>query len=142
VTDSSNVELVRSIFADWERGDFGSAEWARPEIEFVYADGPSPGRWTGLGGMAEATREWVGVWSGYQAEAQEYRQLDEERVLVLTHHRGRAKTSGVELAQMRTQGAGVFHIRDGKVARVVFYFDRERAFADLGLAPEGDSKRS
>ena len=34
-----NVEIVRSIFAAWERGDLGSAEWAHPEIEFVIADG-------------------------------------------------------------------------------------------------------
>jgi ketosteroid isomerase-like protein len=37
---------------------------------------------------------------------------------------------------MRAKGASLFHVRDGKVARQVFYLDRERALADLGLASE------
>jgi hypothetical protein len=39
-----NLELVRSIYAAWERGDYTSTEWAHPEIEFGFADGPTPGR--------------------------------------------------------------------------------------------------
>ena len=33
MTDSANVELVRSIHGAWERGDYSSAEWAHPHIE-------------------------------------------------------------------------------------------------------------
>ncbi len=130
---SENLDLVRSIYAAWERGDFSSAEWAHPEIEYVFAGGPEPGRRTGLTGMAEGWREWLNAWEDYPVEADEYRELDEERVLVLSRYSGRGKTSGLEVGRMRTDGATLFHVRDGKVTRFVGYWDRDRAPADLGL---------
>ena len=66
----------------------------------------------------------------------EYRELDDERVLVLYHFFGRGKASGLELGQVRTQAAHVFHVREGQVIKLVIYLDRDRAFADLGLTPE------
>jgi ketosteroid isomerase-like protein len=130
---SENLDLVRSIYADWERGDFGSTEWAHPQIEYGTADGPHPGRVTGVAGMADATREWMAVWQEWRVEAEEYRELDGERVLVLVRYGGRGKTSGMEIAQVRTTGATVFYARGGKVTRLDFYLDRNRALADLGL---------
>jgi hypothetical protein len=32
--------------------------------------------------------------------------------------------------------ANLFRMRDGKVVRLIFYSDRGRAFADLGLSPD------
>jgi len=130
---SANLDLVRSIYADWERGDYSSAEWAHPEIEFVIADGPAPGGWTGLAGMAAGWRGFLSAWEEWRTEVDEHRELDGERVLVLVHRSGRGKTSGLQLGQMRTQGAALFHVRGSKVTRFVFYLDRERAFRDLGL---------
>jgi ketosteroid isomerase-like protein len=137
----ANLDLVRSIVADWERGDFSSADWAHPEIEFVIADGPTAGRWTGVEGMAESVRGGLEAWEESRVYADEYRELDDGRVLVLHRRGGRGKTSGLELEELQTRGATLFHVRDCKVTRLVGYNDRERAFADLGLAPEADSER-
>jgi len=136
---SANLELVRSIRAAMERGDFSATEWADPEIEWIFADGPNPGRWTGLAGMTDSLRNFLSAWEGFHAVADAYRELDDERVLVLTNYRGRGKKSGLELEQMGAKGATLYHVRAGKVTRLVFYFDRERALADLGLTSEAGS---
>ena len=129
----ANLDLVRSIFAAWERGDVSTADWADPEIEFVTADGPAPGSSTGMAGMADAMREFLSAWEGWRVEADEYRELDSERVLVLQHYQARGKTSGAELGQGWARGANLFHVRGGRITRLVCYFDRERALEELGL---------
>lgn len=137
---SANVDVVRSIYAAWEHGDYSSAEWAHAEIEYVIADGPSPGSWTGLAGMAEGVRDALGAWADIRQEAEEYRELDDGRVLVFTRWFGRGKASGLELGQMQTRGADVFHVRERNVIRLVTYFDRNRALADLGIAPDASPR--
>jgi ketosteroid isomerase-like protein len=131
-----NVQLVRAIVEAWERGDYSSAEWAHPEIEAVIADGPAPMTSTGLAGMAEGWGEFLRAWEGFHHGADEYRDLGGDRVLVLVHWGGRGKTSGLEVAQMATRAAVLFHVQAGKVTRVVAYLDRDRALADLGLSEQ------
>ena len=124
---------MRSIIADWERGDFTSAEWADDKIEFVLPDGPDPGSWSGIAAMGDAWGRRISAAESFRIEAEEFRELDDERVLVLTPVSGRSKTTGLDLGQMSRRGATLFHISNGKVTRLVPYFDRDRAFADLGL---------
>jgi ketosteroid isomerase-like protein len=134
---SANLELVRSMYAAWERGDYSSTDWAHPEIEFVIADGPQPARWTGMTGMAEGWTGFLNAWENWRTWADEYLELDGDRVLVLAHYSGRGKASGLELAEVYTQGgASLSHIRDGKVVRLIVWFEREHALADLGIASE------
>jgi ketosteroid isomerase-like protein len=136
MTSSPNLDLVRALYAAWEHSEFTSTEWAHPDIEWVIADGPAPGTWTGLATVAEGFRDFLGVWEAYRVEAEQYRELNDERILVLHHLTGRGKTSGLDIAQTRTQGASLFQIRSGKVTKLVQYWDAERALADLGLASE------
>jgi ketosteroid isomerase-like protein len=130
---SENLDLVRSIYAAWECGDFSSAEWAHPEIEYVQAEGPDAGTSTGLAGMAQAFRDFLGAWDRWRVAAEEYLTIDDGRVLVPYHFTARGKTSGMEIGQVRTRGASLFCLRGGQVTRIVQYFDREHALADLGL---------
>lgn len=136
---SLNLKVVQSIAAAWGHGSYGTVEWADPEIEFVVADGPEPGRSIGLKDFTPRLRDFQRAWQEYHSEVIEYRELDDERVLVLTYASGRAKASGLQIGQMR---ANVFHLRGGKVTKLVVYWDRELALADLGLAKKADSRPS
>jgi ketosteroid isomerase-like protein len=127
---SANLDLVRSIYADWERGDFSRADWAHPEIEYVVPGGPEPGTWTGIAAMADAFHDQLRAWEDFRVEATEFRELEDERVLALVRFRASGKTSAVEADQ---EGAELFHVRDCKVTRLVAHWDRDRALADLGL---------
>jgi ketosteroid isomerase-like protein len=130
---SANLDLVRSIYADCERGDYSQSEWADSEIEFVYADGPSPDRWIGLAGMAEGVRDWLSAWDEFRFVVDEFRELDDDLVLVFVRSSGRGKKSGVDLGDFAARGVQLFHVRNGKVTKLVRYLDRDRALADLGL---------
>ena len=133
MTDTRNLDLVRSMYAAWQRGDYSSADWAHPEIEFVLADGPDPGVWTGVAAMAAAWRKRLSGVEEHRNEAQEYREVDPERILVIHHRNARGKTSRLELARLGSPGAAVIHVRNGKVTRLVSYMNCEHALADVCL---------
>jgi hypothetical protein len=63
----------------------------------------------------------------------EYRDLDDERVLILQRKSGRGKHSGLEIGEMHAKSATICHIRGGKVTKMILYYERENALADLGL---------
>jgi ketosteroid isomerase-like protein len=128
-----NLDLVRSIYADWERGEYSRVDWAHPEIEFGFADGPHSGSRKGLAGLADTWRDFLSTWQELRAKAEEFREIDSQRVLVLAHNTGRGKLSGLEVGPVSMRGANLFHLRDGKVITLVNYWDRDRALADLGL---------
>jgi ketosteroid isomerase-like protein len=130
---SANLDLVRSIYADWERGDWSSTDWADPALEFNIADGPVPVVVIGVAAMAESWQQWLSAWEHFRLAVDEYRELDSERVLVLTRYGGRGKTSGADIGEMWTNSATLLYVRDGKVTKLVGYNNRDRALADLGL---------
>jgi hypothetical protein len=129
--NGGNLEVVRSIYAGWARGDFGSVHWAHPDIEFVYVGGPEPTEARGIEEMASVWREWLRDWEGFRAEPVEYRVIDERRILVLVRNAGRGRRSGLEFRE-RSVG-NYFELDDGLVTKLIVYLDGARALADLGF---------
>jgi hypothetical protein len=43
------------------------------------------------------------------------------------------------LRRWRPKTANLFHVRGNKVTRLIAYYDREHALADLGLAADADA---
>ena len=129
---SEYLDLVRSIYADWERGDFTRTDWANPEIEFVAVSPLEAPRAKGLSEMASFVRDVFSHMADWSEVAEEYRELDADRVLVLNRFTGRGRASGVSLTT-RAHTARVFEIHNGKITRMSLYADRDRALADLGL---------
>jgi ketosteroid isomerase-like protein len=124
-----NLDFVRALYADWERGDFSSADWASEDIAVVFVDGPTPGRLSSSE-LSEGWRGWLRAWDDYRVEAREYRLLEDQRVLVLGCMKGRGKLSG---AAAETEIANLLSVRDGKVTELVMYSDPRRALHELGL---------
>jgi hypothetical protein len=137
---SSNLDLVKSIFADWERGDWSSAHWADPQIEFVMIGGLVEGRWTGVSEMGKAWGAMLSAWDDLKADPDEFRELDDERVLVLLRNQGRGKGSGIDIGGISVKAANLFTISGGKVTSLILYWDRDRAIADLGLTDLKDTQ--
>jgi ketosteroid isomerase-like protein len=130
---SENLDLVRSIYVDWERGDYSSVEWADPEGEWVWADGPEPDRGKDFAEARGEMRDLLRTWEAFHIEVDECRELDDGRIFVLWRYGARGKTSGLDAGQMRERGAHLFELRDCRVRQLTFYIEAKHALADLGL---------
>jgi hypothetical protein len=128
-----NLDFVRAIYAEWERGEFAGSDWASRELVFGFADGPDRQTVTGVEAAVAAWRAFERSWESLRFEGVDYRELDAEHVLVTNRFVGRAKGSELELSQVPSLQATLLEIRDGKVTRLMLYWRAEQALADLGL---------
>src|SRR2546430_3190371 len=94
--------------------------------------GPEPASGSGKVSLAANWRDFLAAWGDYRVVADEYRELDGERVLVLLTASARGRASGLE-AKGGTKGANLVQVREGKVVALTMYWDRDRALAELGL---------
>lgn len=127
---SRNVEALRPVYEKWAQGQW---RW-RPEVyaddfEWGYsAEFPEAGIATEPNEKSDRLREFLSSWEDWRCEAEEYIEVG-DKVVVLAHYTGRAKTSGVEVVHA---GAHVWTMRDGRAVRLEVFSDRKRALAAAG----------
>ena len=117
-----NVELIRRLWKAVERGDM-DAVFSSYDPAIVWENqtgGPIElhGTYHGHEGVRQWFRQWLQSFENFQPHAEEYHELDEGHVLVLTRLSGRGKTSGVEVQMPRWN---LYEIRNGLVKRVSIF---------------------
>lgn len=130
-----NVEIVRRIYAGWERGDF-RVGWEEgvydPEVLLILGPdfGPDAGAFRGLDEIRRYTQGLLAAWEGFVITGEEFIDAGDS-VVVRTHQQGTGTGSGVptELAYFH-----VWSFRGGSVIRVEAVRERAKALETAGLS--------
>ena len=128
-----NVDIVIDQFKAVNERDFGRAmsHYAEDVVLVVDQDAFLEG---GTFEGREAVGEWFGNWfatfePGYHFDFDDVRDLGDV-VLLIASHRGRGRTSGVEVSG---QTGYVYTMREGKIARAELYATGADALEAAGL---------
>jgi uncharacterized protein len=129
-----DVQAVRRVYDEWSRGNWRPRfDFYDEEMEWGWSD-----EFPGLSGVYhdpaernERVQEWLHGWEDWRCEAEEL-VVHGEHVIALCRYWGRGRGSG---ASVDTKGAHVWTLRSGKVIRLEIFATRERALAEVGLAP-------
>jgi len=135
---SANLDLVRSIYADWKHGDFSlvdrESEWRdvfEPDFEWHTRDDlPDAGVRKGYEGTVRLRDEWVEAFDDMHVDLDELIDAG-DHVIAITRLCGCLRGSGRELDVQETQ---VWKLRDGRVTEVRAYLTRSAALEAVGLS--------
>jgi ketosteroid isomerase-like protein len=104
-----------------------------PDVELVeWPDTPDSRTFHGYDGALEAFRSWGEAWEWLRSDIEEIVEVG-ERVLVRCHTRAKGKGSTVEV---ESGTYNVFTIKEGRVARIQFFTQKDPALRAAGLAAE------
>ena len=132
----ANVELVRATWEAWERGDTnGVLSFVDPEVEWLTAIDRGLGRagslYHGHEGMRELWNLWRSEFDDFSIQANEIRDLGDERVLTLAHIQFRGQASGI---MVESQLALLMTLHNRKIVRSEDYLSYQEAIEDVGLS--------
>jgi ketosteroid isomerase-like protein len=128
-----NVEVVRRILDAINRGDVDAAiESASEDFEADWSNsrGLLSGIHRGRDEARESLKAFLEPWESLRWEPEELIELEDDRVLTVSHIRMRGRGSGVEVS---ASGASIWTIRHGKAAAMKLYQSKAEALEAAGL---------
>lgn len=146
-----NLELVKKIirpagtdYADLFRDD---ASWEAVKGEYeplfdrdfagAFVAWGQRAEFSGLEDMRAAFLEWLSPWARYYDEIEQVFAVGEDRVVVLGREHGYRLDTDAEIVG---EAAGVYLIRNEKIARVEYHASRAEALAAVGLGEQENFK--
>jgi ketosteroid isomerase-like protein len=128
----ANVEIATRVIDAFNRRDVdGIFECVNPDVEWFPAMSVTfGGGLRGREGIESYVREVSDTWEEYRVVGQDFRDLGEDRVLVLSRVEGRGAGSG---GLVDTEMGQVYDFRDGRIAQVRTYLDHGQALKAVGL---------
>ena len=134
----ANVEVVRSLFEAFNRGDIEAGakvidQCVVFDVRGMELDNEDFARvYFGPEGVRDFWRSWLPAWTDMQVEVRWVRGVG-ERVIVWIHQRQVGRVSGVPV---EFSVAWDFLFRDGKIVRMAFFRDEQKALETLGLSEQ------
>jgi ketosteroid isomerase-like protein len=141
-----DVDLVRALLAPFEEGDLipmwrddaifnvtreVTADLLTADFECVFVrEDVGRSTYQGIDGLRAAWLDWLEPWDSYYAGVEDVIDVGGGRVVVLTRDHALPKGASAELD---FPGAPIWTVRDGKLARIEFYFNRAEGLAAAGL---------
>ena len=129
-----NVEIMRRAFqALADRGVDGLAEFLHPDINWRAMEGAPDdvGEMQGTEAARRYVEDWFATFDDFKTTPEELLDAADGRVVAVLGVTGRAKLSGITTG---IRYAAVYTLRDGKIARVREYADRQEALAAAEVA--------
>ena len=130
---TSNLDLVKSAFDAWNRGDIEAfADHTAEDVAWLEVSGrPEGGTSERLGRdrMRKSLESLFEAWESYRLEPEQIHDLG-DRVLAVVRERARGRTSGVEVDSL---WGYLITVHAGQIQRIEAYRDPDRALEIAGL---------
>jgi ketosteroid isomerase-like protein len=121
---AEDVEMVRESLLHWART--GEVDWdlAHEDLEIRDHDILDAGEYRGRSGFERWMTDWAAAWSRFSMEPQEFLDAGEDAVVAFVRIRAVGAGSSIPVER---DDAIVYRLRDGLVARIDYYNNREQA---------------